>query len=133
MLAHAEGDGVEAGGIDARLAEQGVGGDAELLDDLVLEQPMDDDHVRADQLALTGDLVFDGAAVMDHELEVEIGDPRAGVALAGRRLADVAPTTPEAEIAALDGVEQHRAVDRLGGHRHERGVAFELGQPEVGS
>ena len=70
-------------------------------------------------------------AVVDDELEVEVGDPAARVALARRRLADVAPPPAEAEVAALDGVEQHRAVDRLGRHPGERGVAFELGQPEV--
>ena len=70
-------------------------------------------------------------AVVDDELEVEVGDPDAGVALARRRLADVAAAPAEAEVAALDGVEEHRAIDRLGRHEHEGGVALELGQPEV--
>ncbi len=109
---HPERDGVEPGGVDARLADQRVRLDAQRLDHVVLEQPMDDDHVRPDELLLAGDLVLDRRAEVDDELEVEIGDPRARVALAGRRLADVAPTPPEPEVAALDGVEQHRAVDR---------------------
>ena len=50
-------------------------------------------------------------AVVDDELEVEVRDPDAGVALARGRLADVAPAPPEAEVAALDRVEQHRPVD----------------------
>ena len=64
-------------------------------------------------------------------LRFEVRDADARVALTRRRLADVAPPSPEAEVAAFDGVEQHRAVDRLGGHEGERGVALELGQPEV--
>src|SRR4051812_3184556 len=70
---------------------------------------------------------------MDDELEVEIRDPDAGVAIARRRLADVAPPPPESEVAALDRVEQHRAVDRLRRHEGEGGVAFELGETEVRS
>ena len=93
---------------------------------------MDDDHVRPEQLLAPGDLLLDRDAVVDDELEVEVGDPDARVALARRRLADVAATPAEAEVAALDRVEQHRPVDRLGGHVRERGVALELGQPEVG-
>ena len=132
MLAHAERGRVEVGGIDARLADQGVGIDAQLLDDLVLQQPVDDDHVRPEELLPAGDLLEDGGAVVDDELEVEIGDPGARVALAGGRLADVAAAPAEPEVAALDRVEEHRPVDLLGGRKGERGVALELGQPEVG-
>ena len=106
-----------AGGVDAGLADQRVGVDAQSLDDLVLEQPVDDDHVGPEQLLAAGDLLEDRDAVVDDELEVEVRDPRAGVALAGRRLADVAAAPAEPEVAALDGVEEHRPVDRLGGHR----------------
>ena len=84
------------------------------LDDVVLEQPVDDDHVRPQQLLPAGDLLDDRHAVVDDELEVEVRDPGAGVALARGRLADVAPAPAEAEVAALDGVEQHRPVDSLG-------------------
>ena len=73
---------------------------------------MDDDHVRPEELLAAGDLLEDGLAVMDDELEVEIGDPGAGVALAGRCLADVTAAPAEPEVAALDRVEKHRAVDR---------------------
>jgi len=119
VLAHAERGGVEVGGVDARLADQGVGVDAQLLDDLVLQQPVHHDHVRPDELLLACHPVEDGASVVDDELEVEIGDAAARVALAGRCLADVAAAPAEPEIAALDRVEEHRPVDRLGGHEHE--------------
>ena len=122
---------VESGRIDARLAEQGVGLDAQPLDDVVLEQPMDDDDVGPEELLAAGDLLHDRRAVVDDELEVEIRDPDAGVALARRRLADVASAPPEPEVAALDRVEEHRPVDRLADHVGERGIAFELGEPEV--
>ena len=92
---------------------------------------MDDDHVRAEELLPAGDLLVDRRAVVDDELEVEVGDPDARVALARGRLADVPASPAEAEVAALDGVEEHRAVDPLGGHVREGGVALELGQPEV--
>ena len=131
MLAHAERDRVEAGGIDARLAEQRVGADAGSLDDVVLQQPVHDDHVRSEELLPAGDLLDDRDAVVDDELEVEVRDPGARVALARRRLADVSPPPAEPEVAALDGVEEHRAIDRLADHVRERGVAFELGEPEV--
>ena len=75
---------------------------------------------------------MDRHAVVDDELEVKVGDARAGVALARRRLADVAPAASEAEVAALDRVEQHRAVDPLGRHVREGRVALELGEPEIG-
>ena len=85
-----------------------------------------------EELLAPGHLLQDGDAVVDDELEVEVGDPAARVALAGGGLADVAAAPAEPEVAALDGVEEHRAVDRLGGHPGERGVTLELGQPEVG-
>ena len=91
--------------------DQGVGVDAQLLDDLVLEQPVRDDHVRPQELLAAGDLLEDGLPVMDDELEVEVRDPGAGVALAGRRLADVTAAPAEPEVAALDRVQEHRPVD----------------------
>ena len=61
--------------------------------------------------------------MVDDELEVEVGDPGARVALAGRGLADVAPAAAEAEVAALDRVEEHRAVDGLGGHANMKAAS----------
>ena len=92
---------------------------------------MHDDHVRPEELLAAGDLLDDRRAVVDDELQVEVRDPGAGVALAGRRLADVAPAPAEPEVAALDRVEEHRPVDLLADHVRERRVALELGQPEV--
>ena len=71
-----------SGDVDARLADQCVGADAQRLDDLVLEQPMRDDDIGPQELLAAGDLLDDGLAVVDDELEVEIRDPGAGVALA---------------------------------------------------
>ncbi len=131
--AHAERGRVEIGRVDAALAEQRVGVDPKLLHDLVLEQPVDDDHVRAKQLLSAGHLLDDRLAVVDHELEVEVRDPLARVALARRCLTDVATTPPKAEVAALDRVEQHRPIDPIHGREGERRVTLELGQPEVRS
>jgi hypothetical protein len=48
-------------------------------------------------------------------------------------LAHVAASPPEAEVAALDRVEEQRPVHLLGDRERERGVALELGEPEAGS
>ena len=93
---------------------------------------MRNDHVRPEQLLAAGDLLVQREAMVHNELEIEIRDLDAGVALARGRLADVATTPPEAEVAALDRVEQHRPVDVLNTHGGECGVSLELGQAEVG-
>src|SRR5262249_22304105 len=74
----------------------------------------------------------DRLAVMDNELEVQVRDAHARVAFTGRGLADVAPAAAEAEVAALDRVEEQGAVDLLGRRERERGVALELRELEVG-
>ena len=114
------------------LADQRVRVHPELLDHLVLQQAMDDDHVGAQELLPSGHGLADGDAVVDHELEVQVRDPRAGVAFARCRLAHVPAATTEPEVAALDRVEQHRPVDRLERRERERGIALELRQAEVG-
>ena len=71
-------------------------------------------------------------AVVDDELQVEVGDAHAGIAIARRRLAYVAAAPSEAEVAALDGVEEQRPIHFLRDRERER-VALELGEPEAGS
>ena len=68
--------------------------------------------------------------MVDDELEVEVGDPAARVALARGCLADVAATPAEPEVAALDRIQEHRPVDGLAQRVGEGGIALELGQPE---
>ena len=111
-------------------AEQRVGHDPEPVHDVVLEEAMGDDHVRAHQLLTPRDLVADDRAVMHHDLEVQPRHEQAGVAFAGGRLGDIAQPPPEREVHALDGVEQLRPVEAFGDHVGEGRVAFELGQPE---
>ncbi len=130
-LAHPQHGRVQAGCVDAALADQQVGIDAEALDDAVLQQAVHDDHVGAQQFLAAGDLLLNGGAVVRHELEIEVGDPGAGIAFARCRLADVAPPTAEGEIASFDRVEEHRPIDRLAQREGERGIALELGQPEI--
>ena len=69
-------------------------------------------------------------ARVDDELQVEVRDAHAGIALPGGRLADVTPPAAEAEVAPLDGVEDERAVDPLRRRDRERGIALELCKPE---
>ena len=104
---------------------------AQLLHDVVLQQPVRDDHIRTQELLPTRDLLEDRRAMVDDELEVEVGDPDARVALAGGRLADVASASAEPEVAALDGVQEHRPVDGLDRREGERRITLELGQPEA--
>ena len=111
-------------------AEQGVGRDPEPVHDVVLEEPVGDDHVGSDQLLAPRDPVADDRAVMHDDLEVQARHEQAGVALAGGRLGDVAQPPSEREVHALDGVEQLRAVEAFGDHVGEGRVAFELGQSE---
>jgi hypothetical protein len=82
------------------LREQRVGPDPEPLRDLVLEQPVDDDDVGAEQLLVAGDPLADRDAVVADELEVEVRDPQAGVARAGRGLADIPAPAAEPEVAS---------------------------------
>ena len=69
--------------------------------------------------------------MVDDELEVEVRDPHARVALAGDAWRDVAPPAAEREVAvarpcrAAVDPSTCSAID-VG----ERGVALELGQPE---
>jgi len=93
VLAHAQCGRVDLGGIDAALGDQGVGVDPQLLDDFVLQESVDEDHLGPQELLPAGDLLDDRFPMVDDELKVEIRDPDAGVAVAGRRLADVAPGT----------------------------------------
>ena len=107
-----------------------VGVAPELCLDIVLQQPMNQDHVAADQLFLPGhDLLGDLSAVGD-ELEIERRDQPAGVAFADRGLLDVTLPPAEGEIHTLDRVLQMRAVELRRGEIDERRIAFELRQLE---
>ena len=74
---------------------------------------MGHDDRAPDQLLAAGDPLAEDRPVVGQELEVERGHPDAGVAVAHRRLADVAQPAPEREIGPLDRVHQRRAVDGL--------------------
>jgi hypothetical protein len=104
------------------------------LGDRVLQQAVGEDHVRAHQLAAAGDLVFDERAVVDAELEVQIGRAPARLARAARRQRDRAPAAGESEIGRVERREQRLAVERLLRRRHaEHRVSLELGQPQWGA
>ena len=82
MRTHPERRRVDVGGVDAGLGDERVGVDAKAFDDVVLEQSVDDDDVAPEELLAPGDPLDDGLAVMDDELQVEVRDAHAGVALA---------------------------------------------------
>ena len=91
---------------------------------------MDDDDVAPDELLGRCDPLADDLPVVRDELEVELRDEDARVALASRCLADVAQPALEREVAALDRVLQERPIDALGDRVDEGRVAFELGEAE---
>ena len=97
--------------VDAGVGVHRVGREARRLGDVVLQQAVDDDHVAPDELLPRPELLADDPAVMGDDLEIEVGDEDAGVAVAGGRLLDVAEAPPEQEIAALDRVLELRPVD----------------------
>lgn len=99
---------------------------------MVLEQPVHEDDVRPEELLAPRDVLAQDRPVMDDELEVEVVDVPAGVARARRRLAHVAPSPTEAEVAPLDRVEQQRPIDPLRDRVGQGGVALKLGEPEAG-
>ena len=128
-----EGRHIDIHHVDALLAEQRVRLDARRRDHVVLEQAVDEDDVGSEQLLAAGDALAQDRAVVDDELQVEVGDAHARVAFARRRLAHVAASPTEAEVAALDRVEQQRPVQLLRDRERERSVALELGEPEARS
>lgn len=99
---------------------------------MVLEQPVHEDDVRPEELLAPRDVLAQDRPVMDDELEVEVVDVPAGVARARRRLAHVAPSPTEAEVAPLDRVEQQRPIDPLRDRAGQGGVALKLGEPKAG-
>ena len=68
--------------------------------------------------------------VMDDDLEVEVGDPDARVALAARCRADVPEAALEREVRAFDRLLERGSLDGRRHHVGERGVALELGELE---
>ena len=94
---------------------------------------MDENDIAPGELLSPAHLLLHHLAVMDDELEIEIAHRDAGLALAGRGLANVAQPSAEFEIGALDRVLQQRAVDLLGHRVDECGVALEFGEAKRGA
>ncbi len=75
---------------------------------------MDDDDVAPDKLLPRPELLAHDPPVMGDDLEIEIRDQDAGIAVAGGRLLDVAEAPPEQEVTALDRVLELRPIDLPG-------------------
>ena len=67
------------------------------------------------------------------ELEAQLRDQDAGVAVARGRALHSIETAAVGEKGRVDRVQQQRAVDSLGDDVAERGVTLELGELELGS
>ena len=90
----------------------GVGVEPGVLDDVVLQEPVDDDDVAADELLPRPDPLADDLAVMGDDLQVEVGTRMQALHSQLEAWPDVAQPPPEGEVAALDRVLELRAVDR---------------------
>ena len=133
--------------VHTRLGKQRVALEPGLFRDGVLEQPVHDDHIGADQLTRVGHLALDKLAMVHNELQVEFGDRRAGTTGAARVVVDVALAAFEREVGGpeeLDElvgrqvagpVDKHRIalelVNRKRGAERGRDDADEIGQHVV--
>ena len=79
---------------------------AERLDDVVLQETVDQDHVPTGEFLAARHLLPDELAVMNDELDVEALHPAAGSALAAVGLLDVTEPLAEGEIRSLDRILQ---------------------------
>jgi hypothetical protein len=110
----------------AGIGVQRVGADAGRLRHAVLQKPVDDDDVAANELLRGADALAHDPPVVEDVLQVEGRHEDARVALARRRLADVAQAALEREVGALDGVLEDGPIDCIGDRVHEYRVTLEL-------
>src|SRR5689334_22193543 len=109
MRLHLNGGGSQVQVRRQLVSKRGVCADAHLLDDGILKQSMNGDDVAPQELFVAGDALPDRHAGVGHELQVQVWDLGARVALAAGRLPHIAATTPKTEVATLDRVENHAA------------------------
>jgi hypothetical protein len=95
---------VEAEGLDTRFREERVRAQAERGCHTVLEEPVDHDDIVPRQLLAAWARAADELAMVDHELEVEIGYLRASRAVAANRVLDPAQPSAECEVTLLNRV-----------------------------
>ena len=69
-------------------------------------------------------------AMVDEQLEVELGREAAGVAVAARRQVDAPEPSTKGEVGGLDRIEKELALGATVLDEQERGIALELRQPE---
>jgi len=75
-------------------------------------------------------LLLDEGPAVREELQVQLGDPAARIALAARRHRDRPLPALEREVAGLEGRQEAVAVDEVAGVEAEDRVALELRQPQ---
>ena len=124
--------GIDPHGPNAGVGIKRVSVRAKHLADVVLEQPMDQDHVSSSEFLPAGHPLPDELAVVNDELDVEVLHAAAGPALAAVGLLDGTQPPAEGEIRLLDRILQARPVDLVVARVNEGRVAFELGKPERG-
>ncbi len=102
-----------------------------LFSDAVLCDPVDEVHVRPDQLAVIAQPVYGVGAVVDEEFQVQVGDVAAGPAGAGGVHFHQCQRAPESGVRPFDLVQQCLALieTALGGMADD-GVALKPGDAQ---
>jgi hypothetical protein len=91
---------------------------------------MGENDVGADELPAAGHVMLDERPMVGQELQVEIRDSAARIALAGRGRGDRPLPAGESEIAGLDRRQERWTVDFVVGIAAENRVALKLRQPQ---
>jgi hypothetical protein len=90
---------------------------------------MGEHDVRAHELTASRDIVFDERTSVGEELQVQLGDAPAGIALAARRHRDRALPPGESEVAGLNRRDEPFTVHLTTVEAEDR-VPFQLGELE---
>ena len=120
-----------AGPLQEGLGEPHVGRGTQRLGDVVLQQAMDENHVRPHGLGPGRRLLQDEAAEVGDELQIQPPHERAGRAGTRGRQPHLLQPQPECDVAALHHVDQPLGIGKRRARRvGEDGVALQLDEAE---
>lgn len=117
---------IDAQRLDAGLGVEGVGMRGDERRGAVLQKPMDHDQVAPGEFLTIGHLVADDLAAMAHGLEVEVLNPAAGLAGAGRGLPDLAKPPAKRHESRLGPILKPRTVHLVKRCHQKDGISLEL-------
>ena len=115
----------------ALLGEKRVGMPARRFGNVVLQQPVRQVHIRAEQFGDARHLLQAVIAVMGQKLEIEARDGAAGLALAGRAAVDGRLAVAKGNVGAFQQIEQSLAARNFAFRRvGEDRIALQFGEGE---